>query len=207
MSGVSVTTAAIGGGAIIAAGILEELTHVAAAVPFAARQEIDWRHGEVTHEIAEDADAADVWIALAPLVVGLVGLGLWAVGIGLPPLDRANLLLYVAWAWYSIPSITDLQAAAGVESSGDGWDDPRYRDAWYGLSAQMIGMLLLIGGWADLAIALTGDAKIFLYQIGSQTDVIQWQVSRALRMLGVGLMPAGAAWALLGVWLHDRDND
>jgi len=204
---VSVTTAAIGGLAIIAAGVGEELTHAAAAAPFAVRQRIDWRRGEVIHELPEGTDAVDIWIALAPAVVGVVGIGLWAVGVGLPPLDKAHLLLYIAWAWYTVPSITDIQAAAGVEQAGDGWDDPRYRDAWYGILIQSVGILLLIGGWADLAIWLTGDARILIDPLSGQTARLQWQVSSSLRMLGIGLVPAGAAWAFLSVWLRDRRED
>lgn len=204
--------AAVGGAALfVVAGLLEEATHAAAAAPFAVRQRFEWRRLEVVHELpvgddARGVDAVDVWIALAPCVVGLAAAVLAVAGNALPAAEMRNILIYVAWVWYTVPSLTDIQAAAGVEPAGDGWDDPRYRDAWHGILIQCVGILVLAGGWADITVWLLGDAGVVVSPAAGPTATAQFRLSRSLRLLGIALVPAGAIWALAGVWIYEHNH-
>jgi len=197
---VTVAQAALGGGAIIAAGVLEELTHAAAARPWATAQRAHWRRVEVIHELPESTPASvDKWINFAPFFVGLAALALLYLGRGLPPLSRETVLLYVAWAWYTTPSLTDVQEAFGDGVAGDGWADPRYRGAWMGLTIESVGLLLAFG-WDELHTLVFGPMP--LYHAGAPT---QAYVGMAyLHRAAVAFAIAGALWAFIRIELAER---
>ncbi|MFD1515693.1 hypothetical protein [Halomarina rubra] len=93
----------LGALAIVLAAPAHELTHVAAAAPFARSTRVDWRRLDAYAELdAETSRLVDRWIGLAPVIVGLtVGLIALAVGAA-PPLSLENSLLFVAWGVYTI---------------------------------------------------------------------------------------------------------
>jgi hypothetical protein len=199
----TVVQAAAGGGAIIAAGILEELTHAVAARPWAVKQRVDVRRVEIRHELPESTPTAvDKWINIAPLLVGLVALATLYVGRGLPPLSNETVLIYVAWAWYTTPSLTDLQEAFGDGVSGDGWADERYRGAWVGLSIESVGVLLLLG-WDEIVAATVGWGESAVVWTASQSYVATAYTQRA----GVWLCLAGLVWTFVRIELASRESN
>jgi len=200
---VTVAQAALGGSAIIAAGVLEELTHAVAARPWAVRQRVDIRRVEVEHDLPQSTPATvDKWINMAPLLVGLAALATLYLGWGLPPLSRETILFYAAWAWYTTPSLTDLQEAYGDGVVGDGWADERYRAAWVGLTIESVGLLLCFG-WDELHALLFGSDPRFVTPGGpTQAAVAQAYLQRA----GVAIAIAGAMWAFVRIWLAEREG-
>jgi hypothetical protein len=197
---VTVGQAALGGGAIIAAGVLEELTHAAAARPWAVSQHADWRRVEVIHELPESTpESVDKWINFAPFFVGLAALALLYLGRGLPPLSRETVLLYVAWSWYTVPSLTDVQEALGDGVTGDGWADPRYRGAWMGLTIESVGLLLAFG-WDELHTLLFGGVPLFEAGAPTQAYVGMAYLHRA----AVAVSIAGALWVFVRIELAER---
>jgi len=197
---VTVAQAALGGGAIIAAGVLEELTHAIAARPWATRQRAHWRRVEVIHELPESTpESVDKWINFAPFFVGLAALGLLYLGQELPPLSRETVLLYVAWSWYTVPSLTDVQEALGDGVAGDGWADPRYRGAWMGLTIESVGLLLAFG-WDEIHGLVFGAAPLF--QAGRPTQAYIGMVY--LQRAAVAISIAGALWVFIRITLAER---
>jgi len=197
---VTLAQAALGGGAIIAAGVLEELTHAVAARPWAVRQRANWRRVEVTHELPESTPASvDKWINFAPFFVGLAALALLYLGRGLPPLSRETVLLYVAWSWYTVPSLTDIQEAMGDGVAGDGWADPRYRGAWMGLTIESVGLLLAFG-WDEIHNLVFGGAPLF--HAGGPTQAYIGMVY--LQRAAVAISMAGALWVFIRIELAER---
>jgi hypothetical protein len=123
------------------AGVLEELTHAAAARPWAVRQEL--RLTGVTSEI--DADCSrkvDIWISLAPFFVGLTVLAALSLSIQIRPLSETTMLGIAAWGYYSLPSLTDLKGAAGVSQTER---EPLSRPARRGVQLFCVGWLCLLG--------------------------------------------------------------
>jgi len=197
---VTVAQAALGGGAIIAAGVLEELTHAAAARPWAIRQRAHWRRVEVIHELPESTpESVDKWINFAPFFVGLTALALLYLGQELPALSRETVLLYVAWSWYTVPSLTDVQEAFGDGVAGDGWADPRYRGAWMGLTIESVGLLLAFG-WDEIHSLVFGAAPLFHAGQPTQAYLGMAYLQRA----GVAIAMAGALWVFLRIELAER---
>lgn len=144
---VTVLGAALGAAAIVAATLIEELTHLAAGRPWAVSQGVTWPECHAVQELRIDApDRVDIWVSLAPFFVGLAALSLVILGRGVPPLSDETILFWVAWAWYTVPSLTDLKAAAG-DSDPDvaTLTDPKLRAVWSGLTIVSIGLLSLYG--------------------------------------------------------------
>jgi len=203
---VTIAQAALGGGAIMAAGVLEELTHAAAARPFAVSQRVDIRSVAVEHELPADAprrEAVEKWINMAPMLVGLAALALLYLGVGLPPLSRSTVLLYAAWGWYTVPSLTDLQEAYGDGVAGEGWADERYRGAWMGLSIESVGLLLAFG-WDEIHLAAFG-ADPTLIGVGGAT--MAYAGMAYLQRAAVLIAIAGGVWVFVRIALAERDND
>lgn len=201
---VSVAQAAIGGGAIMLAGVLEEATHAIAARPWAVRQRANWRRVEVIHELPESTPASvDKWINIAPLLVGLAALALLYIGRGLPPLSDETVLLYVAWGWYTAPSMTDLQEGFGDGVSGNAWEDERYRGAWMGLSIESIGLLLLFG-YDEIVSFLYGTAPE-LFTAAGPTEA--YLAIAYLQRAGVAIALGGFVWVFIRIELTKYDID
>jgi len=142
-----------------AAGVLEEMVHATAARPWAVSQEfqIDGllkpQLACVTTEIPDSCSRkVDIWISLAPFFVGLVALALLYLGIGIPPLTPQVQLAVVAWGYFMLPSLVDLQQAAGVS---DGQREGLSKRARRGVSLYCLGWLCMIGGDA-LGVLLLG---------------------------------------------------
>lgn len=193
-------TAAVGFVAIVGAGIAEELTHAAAARPWAVSQRVGL--AEVRTEIPRGAPAwVDKWINLAPLFVGLAALALLYLGRGLPPLSDETVLLYAAWAWFTTPSLTDLRGAAGVNHEPTDEAVSRYRTAWMCLTIEALGFVLLLAA-DELAAIIVG-------RTAPQPALFQPQPLLAVFWLiwyaGVGLMFAGVAWVFLDLCLRKRE--
>jgi hypothetical protein len=204
--------AAVGGGAIILAGILEELTHAIAARPWAHRQEIDLRKVEVHHEFPSVDDIGvdvadperlrwtlDIWVNFAPGVVGLAALAVLYLGGELPPLTDESVLLYVAWAWYTVPSWTDIrEGLTDVEPDHQGVSG-RYWAAWQGLTIESLGFILLLGHGL-IATALLGVPRL---RVGGPNQA--WMLSQYLLRAGMWLMFAGVAWIFIRLEFEDWD--
>jgi len=196
---VSVFMAGVGALSIVAATLFEELTHAIAARPWAVSQRVDLRRMHVLHELPADrSQRVDQWISLAPMFLGIVALALVVVGRGVPPLTDETVLLWVAWAWFTVPSLHDLRAAAGVDGGGEPMttDDPRMHAVWVGGTIQSIGMLVLLA--VDeltpiLApyVPVIRPVVLFLY----------------LRRLGIYLSLAGCAWIFIRLELRRRGVD
>jgi len=135
----------------VAAGVLEELVHATAARPWAVRQEI--RLTGVTTEIPDSCSRkVDIWISLAPFFVGLGALALLYLGIGIPPLTPTTQLAIAAWGYFMLPSLVDLQQAAGVSR---GQRERLSKRARRGVSLYCLGWLCMIGG-DELGVLLLG---------------------------------------------------
>ena len=140
----------------VAAGVLEELVHATAARPWAVRQDI--RLTGVTTEIPDSCSRkVDIWISLAPFFVGLVALGLLYLGIGIPPLTPQTQLAIAAWGYFMLPSLTDLQQAAGVDVDVDAETGKPglSKRARRGVSLYCLGWLAMIGG-DEVGVLLLG---------------------------------------------------
>lgn len=136
----------------VAAGVLEETIHAAAARPWAVSQDI--RLTGVTTEIPDSCSRkVDIWISLAPFFVGLVALALLYLGIGIPPLTPQTQLAIAAWGYFTMPSLVDLQQAAGVET---GQREGLSKRARRGVSLYCLGWLCMIGG-DELGVLLLGS--------------------------------------------------
>jgi hypothetical protein len=197
----TVAQAAIGAGAIIAAGVLEELTHAIAARPWAVKQRANWRRVEIIHELPETTpESVDKWINLAPFFVGLAALASLYLGWGLPPLSDETVLLYIAWAWFTTPSLTDLQEAFADGVAGDGWADERYRGAWVGLSIESVGLLLAFG--KDELLQLMFGHPTAAFGV-SERLIADAYLTRAAVLISI----AGGLWVFIRIWLAERDTD
>jgi len=138
----------------VAAGALEELVHATAARPWAVRQDI--RLTGVTTEIPDSCSRkVDIWISLAPFFVGLVALALLYLGIGIPPLTPQTQLAIAAWGYFMLPSLVDLQQAAGV-NAGAGKREGLSKRARRGVTLYCLGWLCMIGG-DELGVLLLGS--------------------------------------------------
>jgi hypothetical protein len=142
----------------LSAGVLEELVHATAARPWAVRQDI--RLTGVTTEIPDSCSRkVDIWISLAPFFLGLVALGLLYLGIGIPPLTPQTQLAIAAWGYFMLPSLTDLQQAAGVDVDVDLDAETGKRGlskrARRGVSLYCLGWLAMIGG-DEVGVLLLG---------------------------------------------------
>jgi hypothetical protein len=135
----------------VAAGVLEELVHASAARPWAVSQDI--RLTGVTTEIPDSCSRkVDIWISLAPFFVGLVALALLYLGIGIPPLTPQTQLAIAAWGYFTMPSLVDLQQAAGVSH---GQREGLSKRARRSVSLYCLGWLCMIGG-DELGVLLLG---------------------------------------------------
>ena len=135
----------------VAAGVLEELVHATAARPCAVSQNI--RLTGVTTEIPDSCSRkVDIWISLAPFFVGLIALGLLYLGVGIPPLTPTTQLAIAAWGYFMLPSLVDLQQAAGVSH---GQREGLSKRARRGVSLYCLGWLCMIGG-DELGVLLLG---------------------------------------------------
>jgi len=138
----------------VAAGVLEELVHATAARPWAVSQDI--RLTGVTTEIPDSCSRrVDIWISLAPFSVGLVALALLYLGIGIPPLTPTTQLAIAAWGYFMMPSLVDLQQAAGV-NVGTGNRAGLSKRARRGVTLYCVGWLCMIGG-DELGVLLLGS--------------------------------------------------
>jgi hypothetical protein len=138
----------------VAAGVLEEMVHATAARPWAVRQDI--RLTGVTTEIPDSCSRkVDIWISLAPFFVGLVALALLYLGIGIPPLTPTTQLAIAAWGYFMLPSLTDLQQAAGVDVDAETGKRGLSKRARRGVSLYCLGWLAMIGG-DELGVLLLG---------------------------------------------------
>ena len=136
----------------VAAGVLEELVHATAARPWAVSQNI--RLTGVTTEIPDSCSRrVDIWISLAPFFVGLVALALLYLGIGIPPLTPQTQLAIAAWGYFMLPSLVDLQQAAGVSH---GQRTGLSKRARRGVTLYCVGWLCMIGG-DELGVLLLGS--------------------------------------------------
>jgi len=136
----------------VAAGVLEELVHATAARPWAVSQNI--RLTGVTTEIPDSCSRkVDIWISLAPFFVGLVALALLYLGIGIPPLTPTTQLAIAAWGYFTLPSLVDLQQAAGVSHGQRAGLSKRARR---GVTLYCLGWLCMIGG-DELGVLLLGS--------------------------------------------------
>lgn len=138
-------------GGLIAAGVLHELTHAAAARLLGARvHDIDLINMHVTWEI--DARASlwrDRVINLAPQLVGLT-VALLVLATGVDVLTRSFVPVVVAWAWYTLGGgMADYRLAV---ARGDGW--------WWWRQSRarrraLLAAALTYGGILGLALATT----------------------------------------------------
>jgi len=134
------------------------MVHATAARPWAVRQDI--RLTGVTTEIPDSCSRkVDIWISLAPFFVGLVALALLYLGIGIPPLTPTTQLAIAAWGYFMLPSLTDLQQAAGVDVDVDADAETGKRGlskrARRGVSLYCLGWLCMIGG-DEVGVLLLG---------------------------------------------------
>jgi len=106
----------------------------------------------------------------------------------------------VACGWYTTPSLTDLQAALGESSTGDPWDDPRYRGVWMGFSIETVGLLLCFG-WDELYTLLGGQP--FGSGLIAPAD---YALMAYLQRAGVGVAFAGAVWMFVRIELARKSN-
>lgn len=194
-----VETAAVGGLAIIGAGIAEELTHAAAARPFAVSQQVSLTR--VRSELPADAPTwIDKWINFAPFFVGLFALLILYLGKGLPPLSRSTVLLYVAWAWFTMPSLTDLQGATGATQPTTEEARARYWVAWRCLTVESVGFLLLLGA-DELTVWIAGSHYLRTYPFTVSQSIAVYQT---VWLTGIGLMFGAVAWLFIDLWLRER---
>jgi hypothetical protein len=191
---VTVLGAAVGALAIVAATVLEELTHLAAGRPWAVRQRIDLHTLHAFQEIPEETSRrVDIWISLAPFFVGLAGMALLVVGRGVPPLSDETVLFWFAWAWFTTPSLTDVKAAAGNnDPEVADLSDPKLRATWTGGTIMSVGVLLLYG-YDELA-EITGHLA---------PELAPWVATYGLRG-GVWIALAGLIWIFV---LLEFDTD
>jgi hypothetical protein len=145
----------------VAAGVLEELVHATAARPWAVSQEFQFdgllnpQLACVTTEIPDSCSRkVDIWISLAPFFVGLVALALLYLGVGIPPLTPQTQLAIAAWGYFMLPSLVDLQQAAGV-NVGTGNREGLSKRARRGVTLYCVGWLCMIGG-DELGVLLLG---------------------------------------------------
>jgi len=197
---VGVVGAVVGALAIILATLLEEATHAVAARPWAVSQRLELRSFHVIHELPADrSPRVDQWISLAPMVVGVVALALVVLADGVPPLSDDTILLWIAWAWFTVPSLTDLKSASGnspdeVQTT----DDPRMHAAWTGATIQSIGFLVLMANdeLLTLVAPLAADVGV------PRADVFLW-----VRRLGLCLSLGGCLWIFVRLELLRRGVD
>lgn len=197
---VGVVGAAVGALAIIAATMLEELTHAAAARPWAVSQRLEPRKMHVIHELpAERSERVDQWISLAPMAVGLAALALVVLANGVPPLSDDTVLLWIAWAWFTVPSLTDLKSATGNSpDEPQTTDDPRMHAAWMGGTIQSVGLLVLMAN--DELVAL-------LAPTAPDLGISIVELSLYLRRLGIYLSLGGCLWIFIRLELIRRGID
>jgi len=146
----------------IVAAVLEELVHATAARPWAVSQEFQFdgllnpQLACVTTEIPDSCSRkVDIWISLAPFFVGLVALALLYLGVGIPPLTPQTQLAIAAWGYFMLPSLVDLQQAAGV-NVGTGNREGLSKRARRGVTLYCVGWLCMIGG-DELGVLLLGS--------------------------------------------------
>jgi len=200
---VTVATAALGAVAIVLAGMVHELTHAAAALPWARSRTIYWRDMQIEQEVPESLDHKwELWIQFAPLLVGLAALATLYLGVGLPPLSKETVLFYAAWGLYTSPSLVDVVEAAGGETSRRA-EKPevlkkKTQAAWEGITIESVGVLLVIG--ETTIFALLGIEQ------GPPPAVPQGGVTIGDAYLGlaIGLALGGAAYAIIGIELAER---
>jgi len=200
---VTVGTAALGAVAIILAGMVHELTHAAAALPWARSRTIYWREMQIEQEVPESLDHKwELWIQFAPLLVGLAALATLYLGVGLPPLSKETVLFYAAWGLYTSPSLVDVVEAAGGETSRREEKSnvlkKKTQAAWEGITIESIGLLLLFG--QVTIFSLLGVAQ------SPPPPVPQGGVTLGDAYTGVamGLAFGGVAYALVGIELAER---
>jgi len=200
---VTVATAALGALAIVLAGVVHELTHAAAALPWARSRTIYWRDMQIEQEVPQSLDQKwELWIQFAPLLVGLAALATLYLGVGLPPLSKETVLFYVAWALYTSPSLVDVVEAAGGETSRRERKPKvlkkKTKAAWEGITIESIGLLLLFG--QATIFSLLGVAQ------SPPPPVPQGGVplGDAYTGLAMGLAFGGVIYAIAGVELAER---
>jgi len=200
---VTVATAAQGAVAIVLAGIVHELTHAAAALPWARSRTIYWREMQIEQEVPQSLDHKwELWIQFAPLLVGLAALATLYLGVGLPPLSKQTVLFYAAWALYTSPSLVDVVEAAGGETSRRE-EKPevlkkKTQAAWEGITIESIGLLLLFGQMTIFSLLGVAQSPPPPTPQGGVT------LGDAYTGLAMGLAFGGVAYALVGVELAER---
>jgi hypothetical protein len=139
-------------GVFVVAGVLEEITHAAAARPWAVQQDI--RFSGVTTEVPQDTSRkVDIWISFAPCFVGLVALAGLYLGVGIPPLSHKVQLAIAGWGYFTMPSLVDLQQAAGADIDER---EPLVKPARRGVQLYCLGFVLMFGG-DELGVFLLGQ--------------------------------------------------
>jgi hypothetical protein len=162
------------------AGVAEELTHAAAARPWAVRQDIGWE-GVTTTVPNEMPRGVEVWISFAPFFVGLVVLALLYLNVGVPPLSHEAQLGIVAWGYYTVPSLSDVQQAAGADLPER---KPLSKPARRGIQLYCLGGLLTIGG-DELGVLLYGQPALTAVPAAFDPPITAFTISTACFWLGV----------------------
>lgn len=192
---VTVETAALGAGAMVLAGVGEELTHAAAARPWAVRQRVTLTTVE-TVVVDETPSWVDKWVNFAPLLVGLAALALLYIGHGLPPLTDSTVLFYIAWAWYTTPSLTDVAEAYGERAelrNPDPDAEEKFIIAWKWTSVCVAGLLIMMG--ADELATLAGlTPRVSAFSVG-----LYYEAVRSLLYVGGGMMVGSVMMLILDV--------
>ena len=209
--------------AVVAAAVLHELTHVAAAAPVATRTRVEWRSMTVESDLPASLPRwVDRVISLAPLLAGAsAALVVWAAGL-VPAFNADTALLYAAWAVYTMggslddyqATLVDAETATATDARGDLW----VTILWY-LVACTVGAALAV--WAGSAVlgglVAAANTPLLIAVLGpgaeSAEDIVDtkrvlWKASGLALAAGVLqaaaliapvlLFGAGACW--LAVW-------
>jgi hypothetical protein len=184
MSEVTLLEAGLGALLLLVTPYAHEATHLAASTPWVKGGKIDFWRGTVEIDIpAETRQSVRAWISMAPLLVGLAGLGLLYAGGELPVLTRETFLLYAAGAWFTTPSLMDLREAAGVDHVET--DEEPTRKAWY---------VVLFTAWGFITLSATQTLSV---AFSISPDTVAW--------LGLGLL--GGSLASIFWMAHEYAED
>ncbi|WP_254544085.1 DUF3267 domain-containing protein [Halomarina pelagica] len=163
---VGIETAAVGAISIVGAAVAHELTHVAAAYPFAKRVGVDWWRLDVYTTLEPDTSKwVDRFVGLSPLFVGLFG-GLIALAVGAtPPLELDTALLFIAWSVYTIGGDFSDYKPTYVTPDDTVDDEPAINRTplyklWAGLLAIPVGYVF--GGIAGTIVLVVGMGTVAL---------------------------------------------
>jgi hypothetical protein len=188
-------------GVFVLAGTLEELTHAAAARPWAVSQDIRLT-GVTTSVPKQTSRKVDIWISLAPCFVGLTTLALLYLGVGIPPLSHEVQLAIAAWGYFTMPSLVDLQQAAGADIEQR---EPMVKPARRGLQLYAIGLILMYGG-DELGVLLFGQPTQTIAPAAATPVPTALTIASACFQIGV-LVTLSATVILIRTAKNEKENE